>query len=69
MAQTNIAIYLSITNWLVIFYTIYYCIMKLLYLPKIKSKLYIKSNFSTPKLNLILQNPQGLGFKYPIFYV
>lgn len=51
MAQTNIAIYLSIINWIIIIFSIYYYIMKKYILTTIRSKLFLKSsNLSSIKL-------------------
>lgn len=64
MPQTNIAVYLSIINWLIIIFSVYYIILKSYILIIIRSKLYIKSTTITP-LRLRCFRPYP---NYPMFF-
>lgn len=63
MPQTNIAAYLSIINWLIIIFSLYYIYNKSYILRIIRTKLYIKtSKIPTKRLRCFRPYPN-----FPIF--
>lgn len=65
MPQTIIGMYLSIINWLLFIYILYYIILKLYILPIIRAKLFIKS-YLFPPIKLICYRSPSYPV-YPIF--